>query len=468
MKKHTAILAIAAGLILSACDKQLDIVPKGQTTLEKTADLELLLNQEYNLGDFGYNDISQICGESIGYGASVPEVMASSNTLAHAYMACDESVDRVTLAQEDPRYSAIYKYVNYCNTILDKIDAATGLEERKPQLKAEARIIRAYMHWLAVNLHAAQYDTPEQAAAAGGIAYVTDIDNLKVKQKLTLAEVYDNILADCSDDLIEALPDDSDDVCRAAKPFGYALRGKVLMQMKRYDEALPYLEKSIEYNSTIDDRSYIKDTGEWTLERAGKYNLLYVGAGPLVNPTMEMLTKESDAKFEKNDYVIKYCGTSGWDYGYGKMYSALDGYRMCMSWSAQGNPYGMTSVRTILSASECLMRTGNIRKGLEYLDRVRKAHVENAVPYLRLHEMIPFNEKAAMKLLQQTKWIECLGGYENFIDMKRWNTEPDYTTVVSKDLDVYGTRTLSPDSPLWILPFPANATRFNPTLTQNF
>lgn len=49
-------------LAFSSCDNSLDIVPKGQTTLEKTADLELLLNQEYKIDAAPYDDLSQICG----------------------------------------------------------------------------------------------------------------------------------------------------------------------------------------------------------------------------------------------------------------------------------------------------------------------------------------------------------------------------------------------------------------------
>ncbi len=329
-------------------------------------------------------------------------------------------------------------------------------------------MIRAYLHWLVLVIYAKQYDTPEQAAVEGGVAYVTDIDNTKVKEKLTLAECYSRILDDCGEDLLDLLPEKSGDVCRPSKDFGYALRGRVLMQMKHYEEALPWLEKSIAINSYIDDRAYIRDTESWVLERDGEYNILYMGSGPLVNPTMEIITRETSSKFEKSDYVLKYCGTTGWDLSFGKMYAGLEGFRMCMSWNAQGNPYGMTSVRTILSTAECLIRTGEIRRGLELTDMVRKAHVENASPYARIHDMMPFGEMAAMRLLQQTKWIECLGSYENFFDMKRWNTEELYATTVSKDLDIYGTKTLAPDSPLWIIPFPAKATRYNPTLTQNF
>lgn len=464
-------ITLAASLLLlisGGCDNQLDIVPKGQTTLERTTDLELLLNQAYNLQVFPYDDLNQICGESIGMAVAVSEVMASSNTLTYAYMAYDETTDRVTLCQEDARYSAIYKYINYCNTILDKIDDASGSEDIKPRLKAEARVVRAYMHWLAVGIYAPQYTDEAAAESTGGVPYVTDIDNTKVKEKLSLAETYRHILEDCSDEVIAALPEQSGDVCRAGQAFGNALRGRVLMQMRRYADALPYLERSLQLNDRIDDRAYIKEDGQWVIERQSECNLLYVGAGPLVNPTMEILTRESYALFEKNDYVIKYAGTSGWDLSYGKMYSGLEGYPMCMSWNAQGNPYGMTSVRTYLAAAECLIRTGEVRKGLEYTDLVRKAHVENPTPYTRMYDIMPLSEQAAMKLLQPVKWIENLGSYENFFDKKRWNTEPDYAAEIQKDLDIYGIRTLSPESPLWILPFPANATRYNPTLSQNF
>ncbi len=74
----SSILISSTILIAASCDSQLDIVPKGQTTLDRTADLELLLNQEYNLGDFPYENLAQICGESVGMGTSIPEMMSNT------------------------------------------------------------------------------------------------------------------------------------------------------------------------------------------------------------------------------------------------------------------------------------------------------------------------------------------------------------------------------------------------------
>lgn len=455
-------------LFVSSCDSQLDLVPKGQTTLEKTSDLELLLNQEYMLSTIPSIDLSQICGESLGFMASVPEVMGTPNTLNYAYLNYDTSVDRVTLAQADERYSAAYKYINYFNTVLAKIDDADGLEERKPAIKAEAKVLRAYFHWLLTVIHAKQYD-PTTAENIGGIAYVTDIDNTVQKEKKTLAETYRLILEDCSDEVISLLPANNSSVCRAGRDFGYAVRGKVLMQMKRYSEAIPYFERSLEINGTIDDRSYIMESGEWVSDRADRSNLLYVGSTGLACPSMEIITKETASRFEENDYVYRYCGEagSGWDPMFGMMFSGLDGFMMFMGWSAQENPYGVTSVRNRLSLAECLIRTGKIREGLEQADIVRENHVEAPIAYVSVYDTKPLTEKEAMELLQQTKWIENLGSYENFSDMKRWNSEEEYKAIISKDLGEYGVKVLQPDSPLWVIPFPANATRYNSSLTQN-
>lgn len=468
MKQNIIFSLLASCMVMfSGCESKLDIVPKGETTLDNIDDLELLLNQEYSLTIPPSSDITMICNESVGSYNSVPEILSSANTLNYAYMAYDESVDRVMLAQSDDRYSSIYKYVNYMNTVLTKIDALDGDLSRKEEIKAKARIIRSYLHWLCVVIHAPQYDV-NSADGCGGIAYVTDIDNSSVKNKLSLKETYEKILNDCDDNVIEALPVNNNDIVQPDRAFGYAVRGKVLFQMKKYEEAIPYFEKALEINGAIEDRSYIKDSGEWILQRTATSHYVWIGFGPRVSPTTEMISKETDSKFEKNDYVTKYCNGNGWDYGYGKMYSGLEGIRMYMGWNTCNNPYGITSDHLYYDLAECLIRTGKIRDGLAMVDSVRKMRVENYTPYVRMYDMFPLSEKAAMALLQPAKWIECIGTYENFFDCKRWNSEDDYKTTIVRDLGDYGKYTLSPDSPLWIIPFPANATRHNPTLTQNF
>lgn len=468
MKKHLlSLIIIAFSLGFNSCDSKLDLVPKGESTLNNIDDLALLLNQDYSLEVYPFADLGLICNESLGLMLSVPETLSSPNSLNYAYLAYDEGTDRITLCQNDARYSAIYKYINYCNTLLAKIDGLDGEQWLKNELKAKARILRAYFHWLCVNIHAQQYDK-SSASELGGIPYVSDIDMTEVKQKLSLKETYERILEDCGDDVIENLPEENTNVIQADRAFGYAVRGKVLMQMKKYADAVPYFQKALDLNGGIEDRSKVKETGEWTLSRTAQENYVWIGAGPNVSPTMEVLSLESCAKFEGGDYLINYLGENGWDLGYGLMFSGVEGTRMYMGFGTCTNPYGISSDHTFYDLAECLIRTGEIRQGLDLADKVRHYRIENPTSFAKLFDLFNFDERGAMALLEPAKWIECLGGYENFFDCKRRNSEEKYKKEITRNLGEYGSYTLSFDSPLWILPFPGNATRHNPTLTQNF
>lgn len=450
-------------LFLSSCDDELDIVPKGMTTLEKVSDLEALLNQEYMLMSEPCANIGLICNESLGMFMSVPEVLSQPNTLDYANLTYDEKVDRATLTTEDSRYENCYKYINYMNVVISKMDDAVGENTNKEQYKAEARLIRAYLHWLLVNIYAKQYDeaTAEQE---GGIPYVDNTNVGEEKTKLSLEETYQRILEDCSDEVIAKLPKKNSNVERADQALGNAVRAKVLMQMKRYSEALPYAQATLQLNNTLEDRSTIVETMSWNLPQDSESNLLFVGMGIRVNPTFEALSVETGALFEEGDYVMNYDLMGGWDSYWGSMDTGVEGAYEYNGWSTNGNPYGVVTDRMYYVLAECLIRTGQINQGLQMVDRVRAKRVENYVPFAQGNP----SEQEAMAMLQRAKWIECIGSYENFFDSKRWNSEANYKRTITRNLGEYGTFTIRPESPLWVLPFPANATRYNASLTQNY
>ena len=408
-------------LFMTSCEDKLDIIPKGKTTLNNVTDLELLLNQEYSLETSPAMDLSMICNESLGLMESVPEMISLTNTLNYAYITYDESINRAILTQSDARYAAAYRYINYMNVILDKMPDAEGDDSRKPALMAEARILRSYFHWLLVNIHAQQYDEAT-ASSKGGIPYVDNTDVTEQKTKLTLEATYQRILEDCSDEVIALLPaDDSDNVLRADRAFGNAVRAKVLMQMKRYDEAVPYAVEALRLNGKIEDRSAIMDTWCWVLPQDIANNYVYMRGASRVCPTMLTLSCESVALFEEGDYVVEYDG--GWNSMFGMMFAGIPGCQIYFGWSAQGNEYGINSDRMYYTIAECYIRTGEIRKGLEMVDRVRRLRVEDYQPFAELYDEQTLNEEDAMSLMQKAKWIECVGSYENFFDCKRWNSE---------------------------------------------
>lgn len=456
-------MAVAAlSMTFASCDDRLDIVPKGKTTLDKVTDLEALLNQEYNLEESAGLRLGLICNEGFGAFVVVPEELSQTATSTYAYYTYDESIDRAQLTQEDVVYKAAYKYINYANVVISKIPDASGDNTLKPQLLAEAKIIRAYMHFLLVNMYAKQYDKAT-ADKEGGIAYVDNTDVSEQKTKLSLQETYDRILADCSDEVIAALPEKNNNVERPDRALGNAVRAYVLRQMKRYDEAVPYAQASLKYNGSIEDRSVIMETGVWSLANSLPDNLLYIRGGVRVSPTFYTITGMTYSCFEEGDYVLNY-DMGAWDLMYGEMFSGIPGTACYNGWDTMGNVWGLTSDRVYYLLAECLIRTGKTEEGLAFVDRVRKYRVENAQPFAAKG----VSEKDAMAMMQKAKWVECIATFENFFDCKRWNTEEPYARSLTHELGEYGNYTIKPDSPLWVLPFPLNVTRINPSMTQNY
>lgn len=502
---------LLAFLMLISCDDKLDIVPKGQSTLETVDDLEMLLNKDINMGS-PVEDLCVICDESLGMAKNIGTTLQQTNTLDYAYLAYDEKVDRTQLVQSDNRYTEAYKAINAMNTIIEKAPEAAGSDVKRQQIIAEAHVMRAYLHWLLVNIYARQYDEAT-AAKDGGIAYVTSNSVFADNPKLTVKEVYDRILDDCSDAYITALPQRNHDVLRGDQAWGNAVRAKVLMQMKRYADALPYALKSLSINGTIEDRANIVDKGDWVLDRKADDNLLYMCG--MISPFMECTSRETTALFEAGDDVLyhAYMGgkkpgtgdddddddggddeyyddakafhtateqttapakafaddgfdasSSAWNSLYGQMMSGLDGALMYFAMSAWGNAYGITSDRMYYTAAECYIRTGEIQKGLDLINKVRQHRID-ADHY---QPLTASTEAQAMKFMQDVKWIECIGSYENFFDCKRWNTEDAYRRTITRDLGDNGKFSIAPDSKLWVLPFPLQATRKNATLTNNY
>ncbi|WP_302573648.1 RagB/SusD family nutrient uptake outer membrane protein [uncultured Duncaniella sp.] len=465
MKKLILPSLVAIALAVTSCDDKLDIIPKGETTLNTIADLELLLNQEYAFGDGPLSDIGMVCNDGFPAWTDMSELLASSQTLQYAYVKWDESIDRATLTTSDSRYNSLYEAIYYCNVIITKAPEADGSDALRDLIIAEAKVKRAYFHYLLVNIYAKQYDE-STAAQLGGVPYV-DIVNMEVtKEKNTIAEVYDRILDDCSEDIINVLPDNAV-VNRADKAFGNAVRAKVLMQMKRYNEAATYAREALRYNNNLDNRSNIVTTEAWELRWDSRNNYLHIGGGARVSITFTCMSKELAKLFSPDDYVRKYeIGWNGlptWEdseveYGYpeGLIYTSFS--------DVMFNNYGIRTEDMYYILAETDIRDGRVDDGLSYVDQVQLRRIDGYTPLKGSGLSIA----QAMQKMQEAKKVEFFCTYVNFFDCKRWNTETDYRSTITRDLGKYGSFTITPDSPLWVMPFPANATRYNPTLTQNY
>lgn len=457
--------------LFTSCDDKLDIKPKGKSTLSTVSELEDLINQEWRIYPNAC-DLGTVCNTCYIHMTQLSSVMSKPNSIDYAITAYDESVDRADLCASDSRYASIYSYINYMNVIISKAPEATGDIARIPGLIAEAKVIRAWLHYLLVNIHAKQYDD-NTAESLGGIPYIDNTNVQETKVKNSLKEVYTRILEDCSDEVIASLKDGIvTNPCRIDKAFGYGVRARVLLQMKHYDDALKYAQLALSINDNIEDRSYIKTLGDWTPSEKDSNHYLFINAisggwGDLYAIT---ISGETAALLEPGDYTNDFIPRKdyAWDDTYGSMYGGRGA--LYAGFEGKFNIWGLRTEQIIYVAAESLIRQGKYGEGLDMMDKVRQKRIDSSKYTASVDKVNgTLTEASAMKLLQDAKIIEMCFTFENFFDRKRWNSEDAYKQTITRDLGGdYGKKSISPDSPLWVFPFPQKATNFNSTLTQNF
>lgn len=452
-------------VVLSGCAKYTDITPKGQNLLNSASDLDLLMNVNYVTNAFTNTRQSLLINDMYLVAVNVPNTISSATqTINKVLLTYDESADRAALTTTDAPYEGLYRIISTANIALSQADKASGDPALLNQIRAEAYIIRAYLHYRLVNIYAKAYD-PATASTDGGIPYVNKIDFEAENAKNTVKEVYDNILSDIEAAFtLNTLPDQPKNSQRVGKGFAHAVKARVMLSMRNYQGALEAVDLAMNYNSTLEDHRPLLSVPQASraLTRNGLSapdNLFYASASN-IDPSLFTPSYEILANYYEPGNIIKD-STTVYNYAFGPLYVGLPNIPAWLAIPYQSNAAGITTSDLVLIKAECLIRTAKINEGMDEINKIR---IRRIFPYTPLTAA---NEAQAMAHLQKTSRIEFLFTMRNFIDIKRWNREGKYPVTIQRTLNGV-TYTLQPNSPLWVFPFPQSATLFNTTLSQNY
>ena len=479
MKKKLYIGLCFLGLFMG-CAEFTEIDPKGKNTLNRVADLDLVLNYTYS---FGCSDAQALVNDIFIPMTNVPNLVNETiKTLNGIYTTWDEKSDRVALTNSDGKYSTLYGYIGkIANPVLLNIDNASGDRVMADRLKAEALILRAWCHYLLVNFYAKAYD-PATAETDPGIIYSKETDALAVpNDKLTVAQVYELIMADINAALeLGSLPEQPEPM-RIGLPFAYAVKAKVLMSMCDYKGAFEAAGESLKLNSVIDNYmdKIEPDDMMGFFKPVFKRMDLSCQEELFDSPTrlgMVPFTPELTADFEPGHVVLD---SMFWDTrmtgGYASLGNSIYGMNIPTAMGGTNYmfyaPFGLTTVDMYLTQAECYIREGNVDDAMNLLNQIRIKRIVPSV-YEEKHASTP---EEAFEWLKKISRTENFATPKNFINLKRWNTEDAYKETLHRKIEWTANAeqktfeaSLAPDSPLWIFPFPANATIFNSNLTQNY
>lgn len=188
MKKTTILCVLAGALAVSSCDSYLDIQPVGKVIPTTLTEYRELLTTAYYT-----SPIDRALTEFRTDIQRVSDSEYDKNSYADIETWNDTRQAEATTAFG---WSDYYETIYYANAVIDKRNAMTeGTADEINQLVGEAYLLRAYQHFILVNLYGQPYTKPG-APETKAVPVKLTLDLEEVPSRQTVEQVYTSILED--------------------------------------------------------------------------------------------------------------------------------------------------------------------------------------------------------------------------------------------------------------------------------
>jgi hypothetical protein len=200
LKQLVISLGISSALVLSACEKVIDVKPEfevdGAGLFSSLKDYEFALTGTYSLfrqtGYYGNG--SQITGAF----SVLPDLMSEHVVETEAELGnFVTQTDWIYAADDNDigiTWVAAYKIITQANIVLQNLDQFAAAEpQRVNRIKGQALAIRALVHFDLLRYWGEEYD---RNSTKRGIPYRTKVDAEEMPSRLTVKASYDHIFED--------------------------------------------------------------------------------------------------------------------------------------------------------------------------------------------------------------------------------------------------------------------------------
>lgn len=177
-------------LLLTACDSYLDIQPTGSVIPNSLTEYRALLARSYK-------NVSSLADRGIAGFRSDEMQVRDSEWDQNSYMDIERWNDLAPSAYTVQfEWAKCYNILFIANHVIDsQAEITEATEQEVNQLVGEAYMLRAYMHFLLVNLYGQPYTKPGTLDSKS-VPLKLDTDLEKVMTRNTVGEVYASIQAD--------------------------------------------------------------------------------------------------------------------------------------------------------------------------------------------------------------------------------------------------------------------------------
>lgn len=438
-----AVLLLSLGTL--SCDGFLDIVPTGKVIAKTGKEYRELLTNEYKYfpSDRG---LATFRGDEM--------LLDKANTSSEDYASFfdiwtwNDQAPQSTTSQFGWRryYHAIY-IANYIIGHQEEITEAT--EAEISQLVGECYMMRAYSHFLLVNLFAEPY-TACDPAQTRGIPLQLEADVDKILSCGTVAQVYESVLSDMAEAVRRMKVENWETAyhyrfsLRAAK----ALRARVYLYEGDWEKALAQSAEVLEEygelvdmnqkNSVLPDRY---DSPENLLALELVMTSLYKGAG---QPAKELFKAYQSSDNRKSKYYKQVTASNT---------TLLKG----------GSNEFCCSIRTAelyLTAAEAAVELDSAETALRYLEPLLRSRYKTASVDDYLTALRSMDREALRQAIHEERRLELAFEGHRWFDLRRWD-RPELTKTYQNE-----TYTLDKNDARYTLRIPSEALQANPALSE--
>lgn len=444
MKQIYSYLVLLSLLVFVSCDDFLDIKPVGKVIPSTFQDYRDLMTNAYSSAP-RERFLSTVRGDELqllmdDYGSYV----------------IYQSIFIWNDVNPDPR-TAAFPWVGFYDTILsvnqiiqDAEKASEGTREGIDQVRGEAYLMRAYMHFALAGLYSDVYSTENLDKKSFPLSVVIDI--WQDYKRNTIGEVYQQIFSDIEEGikLLNVDEQSKGQNYRFSKVSAYGFAARVYAYSNNWQKAREYALKAYELNHKLVD---LNDAdAKLPVNYASDENIL----------AMEYVFN-SDLKsyFQASDKILAMFDKEN-DLRFAKYFKANDdGSYSFLIGSEIENKCSMRTAELYLLLAASEGQTGDLNKAKEYLKQLIVTRLKPDYYTTEAAAIDAMDKDAFLQRVADERFRELVCQGFRWYDLKYWGQPKIEKTFNGKSY------VLENGDSRYTLPFPKEAVEANPNLVNN-
>ncbi len=463
-------IVILCGLTIASCtrDNYLDFQPRGVVIPSSIDDFRLILDQvSEDENEFFEPQLSKGFGPIHGLSVFLTDNQQINDKLITSFGLGRSAVNAYiyrenfyTSLQEDPDWASYYNQIYVANVVLDGLEKVEGgtLQEIA-QLKAEAKLHRAWAYFNLVNIYAVHYNASSAATDLGvPIREGIELEGLDFTRN-TIEEVYDYILENILSSVDHLIDVQSNNVTfRPSKAGAYGLLAKVYLYQGNYENAVENANNALllknslrDFNTEVIDDNGVRLNPEIVADPETVWFKLDNSKLPLF--VSDELVSSYDTNDLRSQWYASFLDAFGED---------IEGFVHQTANGAERLNVGISVADVILTQAEANARLGNITPANDALNTLRETRYAlgtySPISIADANELLTF--------IKEERRREMVHTFQRLFDIKRYNLFDNDDISVTHSIE--GTEaTILPNSLNWVFPIAQKYIQQNPEIEQN-